>query len=66
MGVALVLIYPCGKARNSPPEGVLTEGRQTYEMAVQNGLGLPAGDSSLGLWFSALADLHRLRTRRFA
>ena len=33
-GVAIVGIYPCGKARNSPPEGVLTEGRQTYEMAV--------------------------------
>ena len=33
MRVALVLIYPCGKARSSPPEGVLTEGRQTYERA---------------------------------
>ena len=25
MGVALALIYPCGKARNSPPDGALTE-----------------------------------------
>ena len=33
MRVALVLIYPCGKAWNSPPEGVLKEGRRTYEMA---------------------------------
>ena len=35
MGVALVLIYPCGKAWNSPPEGALKEGTQTYEMAVR-------------------------------
>ena len=33
MGVALVLIYPCGKAWNSPPEGALKEGTRTYEMA---------------------------------
>ena len=34
IGVALVLIYPCGKAWNSPQEGALKEGRRTYEMAV--------------------------------
>ena len=33
MRVAIVLIYPCGKARKAPPEGALKEGRQTYEMA---------------------------------
>ena len=28
-GVAIVCIYPCGKARNSPPGGALKEGRRT-------------------------------------
>ena len=32
-GVALVLIYPCGKARNSPPGAALKARRRTYEMA---------------------------------
>ena len=33
MGVALVLIYPCGKAQNSPPGAALKARRRTYEMA---------------------------------
>ena len=37
MGVALVLIYPCGKAQNSPPGGALKEGRRTYVQAVYSG-----------------------------
>ena len=41
MRVALVLIYPCGKARNSPPGGALKEGRQTYEMAVRQWARIP-------------------------
>ena len=32
-GVAIVLIDPCGKARNSTPGGPLTQRRQAYEMA---------------------------------
>ena len=43
-GVAIVVIYPCGKARNSPPEGALKEGTQTYEMAVA-----PVGKNPLSL-----------------
>ena len=37
-GVALVLIYPCGKAQNSPPGAALKARRRTYEMA-----GAPVG-----------------------
>ena len=33
MGVALVLIYPCGKAQNSPPGAALKARRRTYDMA---------------------------------
>ena len=32
-GVALVLIYPCGKAQNSPPAAALKARRRTYDMA---------------------------------
>ena len=32
-GVALVLIYPCGKARKQPPGAALKARRRTYEMA---------------------------------
>ena len=33
-GVALVLIYPCGKAQEQPPKGAaLKARRRTYEMA---------------------------------
>ena len=33
-GVAIVCIYPCGKARKRRPGGALKEGGRTYEMAV--------------------------------
>ena len=41
-GVDLVLIYPCGKARNSPPGAALKARRRTYEMA-----GAPVGKNPL-------------------
>ena len=41
-GVAIVGIYPCGKAWNSPLEGALKEGTQTCE----NG-GTPVGKNPL-------------------
>ena len=41
-GVAIVGIYPCGKARKRRPGAALKEGARTYEMAV-------APNSSLNL-----------------
>ena len=63
-GVAIVLIYPCGKARSSPLAAALTEGRRTYEMAVA-----PVGKNPLSPLPWMIPDRSspsRVRFRRFA